>query len=282
MLAYSVLSFLFFGLSVILFNKVGYAEYIYTAFALTIVGGLSEMRRNDFLGLCFGQGQLRKVRVAENILASVPFFAFLLYKQMFLPAILLLTGTMILAVLKFKTSSNFALWTPFSKRPFEFSEGFRNTYYLILPAYCLAFAGVAVGNFNLCVFAILLVFAVTLSYYIKQENEYYVWVYNLNVKQFLFGKLRTALLLSFFLTFPIAFLTAVVFPSHIGILLLLFLAGWAFLVYMILSKYAVYPSELSVAHVVLSALCLLFPFLLILLIPYFFDKSQNRLSSLLK
>ena len=75
LLAYSVLSFLFFGLSVILFNTAGYAECIYTAFALTIVGGLSEMRRNDFLGLCFGRGQLRKVRVAENILASVPFLS---------------------------------------------------------------------------------------------------------------------------------------------------------------------------------------------------------------
>ena len=65
-------------------------------------------------------------------------------------------------------------------------------------------------------------------------------------------------------------------------MLLFFLVGWAFLVCMIVSKYAAYPDELNLTQAILMSLCVWFPPLLIVLIPYLFFKSQNRLCSLLK
>ncbi len=281
--AYIILTLAFIALSIYLFHKTEFAEYIYMFSALTLIGKLSETRRTEFLKLCFGDTKLKKIRIGENLICSLPFLIFLLYKQNFLSALLLFILTTILALVNFHTTLNFTIPTPFSKRPFEFTVGFRNTFYLFFVAYALAFIAVSVNNFNLGVFAILLVFATTLSYYTKPENEYYVWMYNLNAKQFLFSKIKTALLFSSFLALPIALVVAVFFHQNIGILLLFFLIGWAYLICMIVGKYSSYPDELNITQGFLLAFCIWFPPVLTVLIPYLFQKSQNRLSnSLLK
>jgi hypothetical protein len=203
LLAYPLLTIGFIGLSIYLFNKTEFAVYVYLLSALTLIGKLSETRRTEFLKICFGDIQLKKIRITENLARSMPFFAFLLYKQLFLFAGFLLALTTILALVNFRTTLNFTIWTPFSKRPFEFTTGFRNTFYLFFVAYVLTFIAISVNNFNLGVFAMLLLFATTLSYYTKPENEYYVWTYNSNPRQFLFSKIKTAILFSSSLALPI-------------------------------------------------------------------------------
>lgn len=122
--AYIILTLGFFGLSIYLFNKTEFAVYVYLLFALTLIGKLSETRRTEFLKICFGDTQLKIIRITENLICSIPFFVFLLYKQLFLFAGLLLTLTTILALVNFRTTLNLTIWTPFSKRPFEFPTGF--------------------------------------------------------------------------------------------------------------------------------------------------------------
>jgi membrane protein YdbS with pleckstrin-like domain len=190
--------------------------------------------------------------------------------------------TTILALVNFRTTLNFTLWTPFSQRPFEFTTGFRNTFYLFFVAYALTVIAVSVNNFNLGVFAMLLVFATTLSYYTKPENEYYVWTYNVNAKEFLFSKIKTAIFFSTSLVLPIAIVIAIFYPQNIGILLLFFLVGWTFLISVIVSKYSAYPDEMNITQGILLALCIWLPPILVVLIPYLFKKSENRLSNLLK
>lgn len=282
LLAYIILTLTFIGLSVYLFSKTEFAEYIYSLSALTLTGRLSETKRTEFLKLCFGDNKLKKIRITENLIITLPFLIFLIYKQQFLSASILVILTTILALASFRTTLNFTIPTPFSKKPFEFTTGFRNTFYLILVAYALTFIAVFVGNFNLGIFAMLLVFAVILTYYAKPEKEFYVWIYNLNAKHFLFSKIKTALLFSSFIALPIALILGVFFHQNIDVLLLFFLIGWAFLVCMIVSKYAAYPDELNITQGILLALCIWFPPLLIVLIPYLFRKSEIRLSSLLK
>ena len=212
----------------------------------------------------------------------MPFLAFLLYKQLFVSAGLLFTSTVILALVNFRTSLNFTIWTPFSKQPFEFTSGFRNTFYLFFLAYILTIIAVFVNNFNLGVFSMLLVFATTLSYYTKPENEFYVWTYNHNPRQFLFGKIKTAILYSSSLAIPIALVLAVFYYQNIGLILLFFAIGWAFLTAVIVAKYSAYPDEMNIPQGILLAICLWFPPVLIVLIPFLFRKSENQLSSLLK
>ena len=280
--AYIILAVVFSGLSIYLFKMTEFAEYIYLLSALTIVGNLSETRRTEFLKICFGERQLRKIRITENLIYSMPFLAFLLYKQLFVSAGLLFTSTVILALVNFRTSLNFTIWTPFSKQPFEFTSGFRNTFYLFFLAYILTIIAVFVNNFNLGVFSMLLVFATTLSYYTKPENEFYVWTYNHNPRQFLFGKIKTAILYSSSLAIPIALVLAVFYYQNIGLILLFFAIGWAFLTAVIFAKYSAYPDEMNIPQGILLAICLWFPPVLIVLIPFLFRKSENQLSSLLK
>jgi hypothetical protein len=281
-LAYLILTVGFVGLSIYLFHKTEFAEYIYVLSALTLIGKLSETRRTEFLKICFGNTKLKKIRVTENLISSLPFLIFLLYKQLFLSALLLFVLTTILSLLNFRTTLNFTIWTPFSKRPFEFTTGFRNTFYLFFAAYALTVIAVSVNNFNLGVFAMLLVFATTSSFYTKPENEYYVWTYNINAGEFLFSKIKTAILFSTLLALPIAMVLVSFYSQNIGILSLFFLAGWAFLISIIVSKYSAYPDEMNITHGILLALCIWFPPILDVLIPYLFKKSENRLSSLLK
>lgn len=280
--AYLILTVGFVGLSIYLFHKTEFAEYIYVLSALTLIGKLSEIRRTEFLKICFGDTKLKKIRVSENLICSLPFLIFLLYKQLFLSALLLFVLTTILALVNFRTTLNFTLWTPFSQRPFEFITGFRNTFYLFFVAYALTVIAVSVNNFNLGVFAMLLVFATTLSYYTKPENEYYVWTYNVNSREFLFSKIKTAIRFSTSLALPIAIVIATFYPQNIGILSLFFLVGWAFLISVIVSKYSAYPDEMNITQGILLALCIWFPPMLVVLIPYLFKKSENQLSSLLK
>jgi hypothetical protein len=282
LLAYFVLETLFFGLSIYLFQKTEFAKYIYLLFALTLIGKLSETRRTEFLKICYDNIQLKKIRITENLICSIPFFTFLLYNQLFVYTGLLLTLTTILALVNFQTTFKFTIWTPFSKRPFEFTTGFRNTFYVFFTAYALTIIALLINNFNLGVFAMLLVFATTLSYYSMPENEYYVWIHNLKPKAFLFSKIKTALLFSSSIALPIVIILAIFNPQYIGLLSIFFLIGWAFLISVIVSKYAAYPDEMNITQGIFLALCIWFPPILIVLIPYLFKQSENRLVGLLK
>lgn len=282
LLAYIILAAIFAALSAYLFYKTEFATYIYSLLALALAGKLSEIRRTEFIKLCFGDKKLQEIRIAENLIIAFPFLVFLVFKHQFLASIVLLILATLLALVNFRTELNFTIPTPFSKKPFEFSTGFRNTFYLVIGAYVLTVIAVSVNNFNLGIFAMLLMFAITLSYYSNPENEYYVWTYSLNPKMFLSQKIKTALRFSSFLALPIAIILAIFYQHSIGFILIFFLIGWAFLVCMIVTKYATYPDELNVGQAVLLSLCIGFPPLLIVLIPYLFFKSENRLSSLLK
>ncbi len=280
--AYIILAIGFVTVSVFLFYKTVFAPYIYLLAALAGIANLSETRRNEFLKLCFGDNKLKGIRITENLVAAIPFLIFLVCKQLLLPALILIILSVLLALVNFRTTINFVIPTPFYKKPFEFTVGFRNSFYLVAAAYALTIIAVAVDNFNLGIFAILLVFAITLTYYTKPENEYYVWAYSLSAKKFLLEKIKTATLFSAALVFPIAVILGIFFPQSIVLLLVFYLAGLAFLIYMIVSKYATYPAELNITQAIILVVCIGFPPLLIFMIPYFFRKSENRLTSLLQ
>lgn len=280
--AYAILVIGFIGLSVYLFFKTEFAQYIYLFLALAITGKLSETRRTEFLRLCFGDSKFKKIRIIENLIIIFPFLLFLIYKKLFLSAIILLVLTTILALMNFRTTVNVIIPTPFSKRPFEFTTGFRNSFYVIFAAYALTIIAVSVDNFNLGIFALLLVFVTTLSYYTLPENAYYVWTYSLTPRQFLIKKIKTATLFSSLLALPVALMISIFFRQNMNVMLLFFLIGWAFLVCMIVSKYSSYPEEMNIAQGVLLVLCISFPPILIVIIPYLFLKSENHLSHLLK
>lgn len=278
---YIIIALIFSGFSVYLFYTTEFAVYIYAGAALALVAKLSETKRVEFLSLCFGYRKLKKIRIAENLICTAPFIVFLLCRLMFPAALLLSVLAAALALVHFRTRLHFIIPTPFSKNPFEFSIGFRNNFYLVITAYALATIAVCVGNFNLGVFSLLLVFAATLSYYTQLENEYYIWIHSQSARAFLLRKIKTAIIFSCALALPIALALLIFFPGHIVTVLIFFLIGWAFLLFMLLGKYAAYPGQPNITQFILLVVCVGFPPLLIVLIPYLFKKSEYRLRSIL-
>jgi hypothetical protein len=280
--AYIILPVGFYGLSAFLFNKSDFAEYIYLFIALNVMTILSETRRTEFLNICFGDVQFKKIRITENLILSIPFISFLIYKQLFIYTLLLLLISIVLALVNFRTKFNYTIFSPFSGRPFEFTTGFRNTFPLFFIAYIIVFIAATVNNFNLGVFSLIIVFATSVGFYLNPENEYFVWIYGMNPKKFLFSKMKTAILFSSTLVLPIVILLSVIFPQNIGFLFLFISFGWAFLVCTIVTKYSSYPNEINIPKGLLLGLCVGLPPMLVILIPSMFLKAENRLKKLLK
>ncbi len=279
--AYPLLIAGFIAVSVYLFGKIDFAEYFYLFIACFFVFKLSEERRNDFLKTCFGDG-FRKIRIAENLICSLPFAVFLCFEGFFISTLILFTLAIFLAFAEFRRTLNFTIPTPFYKKPFEFTVGFRKTFYLFLAACLLTLKAVSVNNFNLGIILLMFSFVIMMNYYAKPENEYYVWSYSLTARHFLFEKSKTALLFSTVLSLPIILILGVSFSHNIHILLLFLAIGYISLIAMIVTKYSAYPHEINLHQGFSLAIGIISPPLLIVIIPYFFMRSTKRLRHLLK
>lgn len=280
--AYPILAVGFAAISFYLFEKIDYAEYFYSLATCFFVLKLSEEKRNDFLKICFGDKIFRKIRITENLIVALPFAVFLVVKGFWMIAIVLLLAVTFFALIEFRRTLNFTVPTPFYKHPFEFTVGFRKTFYLFLAVYLLTFKAVSVNNFNLGILLLMFCFVFMMNFYTRPENEYYVWSYCLNARQFLFEKMKTALLFSTILVFPLILILGISFPQNLCILLLFLLLGYFSLVTMIVAKYSAYPSEINLYQAVWLAIGIFSPPLLIIIIPALFIQSTKRLKHLLK
>jgi hypothetical protein len=282
MVGITVLTTLFIGVSYLLFAKINYAQYIYPFIALSFMLPLSNVKRNEFLQLCYGDTQHRRLRLAENLLVALPFAVFMLFKLQLpgLGLVILLAVT--ISFIKTGTATAVTIPTPFGKIPYEFAAGFRNTILVILVVYTLAVIAVVVGNFNLGAFALLLLFAVTLSYYQLPEPEYFVWNHNMKPAAFLLHKTKTAIGYATLLALPVVLLLCSFFISQVLYVALLVLAGYVYLCCMIAARYSTYPNEINLPEGILLAISIGVPPALIAILPYFINRSLKRLSTVLK
>lgn len=281
-IGYLLLLLVFIGSSEFIFYKTTFAPYACILIALYFTSSLSEIRRNDFLKICFGNARYRKIRILENLIIALPFVLFLIYKQQFFPIIILIIITVLMALLSFKTAYNITIPTPFYKKPFEVTVGFRNTFFLFFIAYGLTIIALIVDNVNLGFFSLMLIFLTVLCYYMKPENEYYVWSYSLTPVKFLIEKIKTAFLFSFYLSIPILFSLSIFYFEYIGVLLLFTLLGYLYLTTVILAKYTAYPNEMDIGQIIIMGITLAFPPMLIVVIPFFAHHSINKLKYFLK
>jgi hypothetical protein len=278
----SLIMLLFVGLSMLLFYKIAYAPYVYVLISLFFTSKLSEARRNDFLKICFGNERYIKVRILENLILAFPFMAFLVYKQQVYPTITLVVFSILIALRNYKTVYHVTIPTPFFKNPFEFTVGFRNTFYIFFGAYGLSIIAVTVNNFNLGVFALMLILFTVLSYYLKPENEYFVWSHSFSPTKFLIEKISVAFLFTFSLCTPVLILMSIFFFDNFAVLLLFALLGHLYLAAVILAKYSAYPNEMELTQAILMTICISFPPMLVVVIPFFAHKSVIKLKSYLK
>lgn len=279
---YPLAILLFCGISLLLFIKTEYAVYIYELLALSLAIKLSELKRNEFLKNVFSTRDYRKIRTTENAIVVLPFVLFLVYKQLYVPACILIFLSVLLANFSFKSPFRFTVPTPFGKKPFEFPVGFRKTFYVFPLAYYLTFQSVRSGNFNLGVFAILLIGFVVLTYYSKPEHEYYIWSYKTTAKGFILSKIKTGLLLFTYLSLPSILPLVIFFPIEFETLVLFIIICYAYVVTTILAKYSAYPYKLNLTEAMFIGLSTMFIPILVCIIPFLYYKSIRQLKPILE
>ena len=117
---YLIVPFLFFHASNNLFLKTDYASILYSIFGLILIFKFGEKKKNNFLKLTFNKIEYLKIRIFENSLIICPFVFFLIFKQFYIEAILLLFVGISFALITLKNSFTLTIKTPFFKHPFEF------------------------------------------------------------------------------------------------------------------------------------------------------------------
>lgn len=281
MLGYALVLAGFLGFSFFLFQKTAFAHYAYMLISLGLTTKLSEIKRNDFLKSCFKTHRYRLLRIIENIAAALPFIICLLYKQYFFDSAILCLLSLILALTSFRTTVNLTIPTPFYKKPFEFAVGFRNSFFVLMTPYVLTIISISVQNFNLGIFALLLLFLLIIGFYTKPENEYFVWSFSMTPKKFLFEKLKTAIVFANILCLPIVIILGFFYFTNIHLILLFYFIGTIFLITIIFAKYAAFPSEINIPEGVIIVTCISFPPLLLVFAPYFYTKAIKKLERFL-
>ncbi len=277
---YLLFSITFIALSFYLFYKTDYSEYLYILIFLFFLSKLSEIKRNDFLNTIFKKKDYHKIRFIENILIAIPFIAFLLVKNYYVSSFIMLVLSIIFVFINFRTDYNWTIPSPFSKRPFEFSVGFRSTFFLYPLAYLLTIISIAVDNFNLGGFSLLFVFLIILSYYNKLEEEYFVWNFKHHPKRFLLVKIKEALLYATLVILPIILALSIFFWKDIYYLIALLSLGYAYLICIISAKYSNYPSKIGLLAAFILGISLTFPPIVIIMIPFFIAQSIQKLKIL--
>ena len=278
--ALAVLGFI--ALSKFLFYKTTYANWIYVAAAISVLGNLGEQKRNDFLKNTFPVERFRQVRIVENITIAIPFLVYLLYEGDYWFALGLSIIAILLATFTFRRVFHFTIPTPFWKFPFEFIVGFRKLFLLVLIGFFLTFQAIQVGNHNLGFFSLGLQFFISLMYYNQPENPYFVWVFKGTSQQFLGKKIATSLICSRISTFQVIWRLMFYFTELWLVLIGIQIFGYILLLTIILAKYSAFPSEMSLPQVLFYFISLIFPPLFLFTIPMFYKQSSQKLKDFLK
>lgn len=282
LIGYTFLPLIFILGSNYLFRKTAFANYLFGLLAVLVVSKLSEPNRNNFLKSIFSKKKYRILRILENIIYCMPFTLFLIYKKQFIFSLLLNLAVIITALFNFGTTLNITIPTPFSKKPFEFTVGFRKTFYMFPIAYFLTYISISVGNFNLGVFSILFMALICFSYYSEIENEYFIWNFKQSSKEFLLDKTKTCLTYFTLLTVPSIISLSISFYNEIAILMILFILCYAYLLTIILAKYSAFPNNMHLPQGILILMSFAFPPILFVVIPLFYSQSIKKLNTILK
>ena len=280
--ALSILLIAFIYLSLRWFDQSVYAAYIYAFLPLTFLTALGSQKRNEFLQITFPKKRLQQLRMAENAFIVFPFSIILIFKEQIILSLVILIIASLFSLITIKSRRVSTLPTPFYQFPFEFPIGFRKTYIGIIISYILLIIGISIGNFNLALVAMVFLFLIMTSYYTLPENEFYIWVFSKSPREFLFIKIRTAVIYSLYLSIPALLLLLIIFPSHYLIISGIFVSGLFIVITSLLGKYALYPSEVNLTQLLCIIFSILFPPLMIIILPILYLTSINRLKPILE
>ena len=282
LVAWFILLIIFIAGSIYFFKTTVFAVYVYSLIPVLFWAYLSSSKRNAFLKTTFSKKEYRKLRMMENSLATIPFILFLIVKQHYLLPLILFIVANIFSFFEITPRSNYVIPTPFYKHPFECTAGFRRLFPGIVLAYFLTTMGIFADNFNLTIFGLILIILYCVSFYSNPENEFFVWIYSTTSKRFLLQKIKIAFWYSLLLSAPVLIALVIYYPQKWWIILLFQLIGFLVIFVSMLGKYAAYPSEFNLIQALGVAFSILFPPLIVLILPIFYLLSLKKINPLLK
>jgi len=272
----------FCGLSYLFFSKVPYPPYFYSFTGFALIFQLGTVNRNEFLKNIFSQRDYQSLRLTENILLGLPFALFLTTRRQYSLALLILLIGWLCSFFNRVNRSSRVIPSPFSRRPFEFTIGFRNTFWIAGLLYILVFISIRVANFNLGIAAMAGLFLVCMNFYSNPEPLFYVWVFSTPAPIFIRKKIVTALVYSFFFCLPMVSALLICYPLKLLIILTIFNIGHLYVILFVLAKYTNYPHEMELSKMLELSICFVAPPALVLVIPHFYTESLKKLKTYLK
>lgn len=282
-LAWVLSTIAFFVLSIFFFSNYEYAEYIYLVIPVFLSLRLKEYKREEFLKICYDNRKRYLIRGLENLIISIPFLIVLLIHQAYLISALLLLIIPLLNLYKNGgLKSHFTILTPFQSKPFEFTVGFRKSVFLIILIYALSIISISVDNLNLGLFALILSFLNSISYYSYMEDEFYVWSHKEKPNEYLWKKVLIGILLNSLLYLPLMAMLLFFFPENMLHLLILYSVGCFFMMAVVFMKYAAFPHKIGFKESIVLSISLYFPPIILLTFPYFYYQSIKSLKKVLK
>jgi hypothetical protein len=273
---------IFIWVSIILFKKVSFPQYFYSFACMVMVSTAGEKSRNEFLQTIFTRRKYRITRLLENIIFAIPFFIFLCFRNQALIGLITILLSSFLSLFNSGTKSSFVIPSPFSKTPYEFTTGFRRTFWILIILISLSIISIIYHNFNLGIFSLMGSIPVCLTYYTGQEPVFYVWIYSQTPKEFLKGKIKTALRYSFLLNLLIAVPVLVFNPENMWVILLVILTGQLYMILIIAGIYSNFPVRPNLIQNIQMGIGIVFPPFLLYAIPNLYSQSVRRLNAILK
>ncbi len=281
MIALVLIIIAFLGLSTYLFYKTEMAYLVYDLLMISILLRLGNQERNDSLKAIFGKSDYLRIRMLENGCLCFPFFLYLGYKQLYLPALLLVPIAIGLALIANLPKLQTTIPTPFKRIPFESIIGFRKSAWFLFLIYLLSGKALQVDNYNLGIFSLVVLFFIHMDFYSKPEEKYYCWIFAMGPTAYLGRKIKDGLIASSILTLPVFLAIIICFLGNYWITIAAQLLGYTYLISMILAKYSAFPGRLNIVHSIFYAVSILFPPLLIIIIPIFYIQAKRRLTNIL-
>jgi hypothetical protein len=176
----------------------------------------------------------------------------------------------------------FIIPSPFSKRPFEFTTGFRRTYWLFVILLTITLISIYYHNLNLGIFCLICLFMIFMTFYTGREPIFYVWIHADSPKLFLRKKLKTALLYSFLSSLVIAVPLICFNPANIYIIVTILAIGLLDILLIVIAVYSNYPVQLNLIQNIQIAMAIAFPPFLLYAIPNLYSQAIRRLNVFLK
>lgn len=273
---------LFVGISKLIFYKFGdQGIWLYLLLFSSSLLQLCSKKRIDNIQRFFKEKDTRIIRFLENVVLLIPFLIVTIFEQQYIASLLFLLPVIICTFLRINFSSGLVIPTPFGQIPFENPVGFRKYFWLIILLIGLYIQGILVKNYNIGIGVQGFLFIVVILHYFKLERSYNIWIFSTDVKTFLLKKIKQGIYASSLLCLPLAVLNIVFQPNLYLAIILVQCLGYLFIIFIVLAKYSMYPYPMNLPQSILFILCVIFPPLLLITIPFFYKKAIRALKPIL-